>query len=266
MRTRTTVRTPPAKGTRWAAWASQLLARQRRWAGASPSTLLLHVRSCRAPVLLYQRWLSFRTRVNPQLKMSVAARGAWHVTSTDVYAPLMLFLQSLGQLLQRSLSPETKRGSQQAAASAQGLEPLPATPVRPTNAGARQAAMTLALARARDERRASPLHKHFTLGEKAVFTEVSRRLARRVRQAEEVFVSRPRISFRKEAEEVAAAATPRSRPPEAAEEQSRFERRGGAYAAQATAMAELNVEQLADQVLKQIDRRVVARRERMGQV
>jgi len=39
-----------------------------------------------------------------------------------------------------------------------------------------------------------------------------------------------------------------------------------APAPQATTMPALNVDQIANQVIQQIDRRVIARRERMGQI
>jgi hypothetical protein len=264
MRTRKTIRPAPAAATRWAAWASQLAARRGRVTAAWRLPLPLYVRLSRAPLALYQRWLTFCTQVQPRIKISVAWREGASPAPANVYAPQMLFLQSFAGIFRRTLRPEAERRAQGAAGlPPQALEfrrPSPAPPARETPS---RPAMTLAVAPARAAQLSSVLHQHFSTRREAVVTEVSRRLTRRVRRVDEVPVFRPAMALvRKEA----PAAAPNRPPFEAAAGQSPFERQSGRHTLPAAAVPELNVERLADQVLKQIDRRVVARRERMGQI
>ncbi|HJU56193.1 MAG TPA: hypothetical protein VJ715_16540 [Pyrinomonadaceae bacterium] len=264
MRTRKTIRPAPFAATRWAAWASQLAARRERVTGAPPLSLPLYVRLCRAPLVLYQRWLTFCAQVQPRIKISVAGREAASHAAANVYAPQLMFLQSFVGLFRQRLRSEAERRAQGAAGlPPQSFEFRSPTPVALTRESAGRPAMTLAVAQARVERLSSTLHQHFFTRQEAMVTEVSKRLTKRVRRVDELSVFRLAMSLRKET----PAGLPKQLPSEAAYEQSSFERQQGRHVLHAATPApELNVERLADQVLKQIDRRVIARRERMGQI
>lgn len=249
--------------TRWAAWAAQMVARHTRWADVQRLRLPLYARLCQTPLRLYQHRVSFHTQLNPQLKLSIAARGVWNIESTHTYAPQMVFLQSFAGLIEKSLRLEIERKGQRSKIRPPQPEFRLAAPAPLNRDGVQKVAMTLAIARTRTEQLASTFHRLFSIRQESEFTDVSRHLTRRMQRVDEVLASRPQMALRKEAP---AVVTPAHAPSAAMQEQSSFERRGGPQTAQAIAAPALNVEHLADQVLKQIDRRVIARRERMGQV
>lgn len=259
---RKTIQRIPGIKTRWAAWVSQLLARHERWTDAQRLPFQLHVRLCRTPLLLYQRWLSFHTQVHPQLNLSIAACGVWNIATTDAYAPQMVFLQSIGSVIQKSLLLETKRRAQRSGVLPQQFEFRKAAPA-PLKVDRPQLAMTLATARMRTEYLSSILHHNSWMRQESEFTQVSRRLTQRAQRVNEVSPVGPQMSLRKETMVTAASTRSAS---ETMQEHSSFERKGSPQTVPAMVVPQLNVEQLANQVLKQIDRRVIARRERMGQV
>lgn len=123
--------------------------------------------------------------------------------------------------------------------------------------------MTLAIARTTSEHLSTTLNRHFSIRREADFQEVSRRLTQRVRRVNEVSTVNPPMALRLAA---ANRVTPKHVSSEAMPEPNSFEKRSSPQSVPAMSMPALNVELLADQVLKQIDRRVVARRERMGQI
>jgi hypothetical protein len=94
-------------------------------------------------------------------------------------------------------------------------------------------------------------------------TEISWRLTQRNWRVSEVSMASRHIAFRNE---VRPPVVPHPMPAVAMEERISIEGRSRPPIAPAIAVPVVNVEQLANQVIKQIDRRIIARRERMGQV
>src|ERR1044071_3605550 len=262
MKKRKNIRPVPVMASRWTAWASQLTARRARWTDASRLPLPLHATLGRTLVLLSQRWSSFQTQLQPQLKLSISACNVWNIEPANVYAPQMIFLKSFAGLIQRSPVLETERKTQQAVARQTLLEFRRALNEPFVKESVPQVAMTLAIARTRAEHLSTTRQRHFSIRQEADFTEVSRRLTQRLQRTHEESVIRQPMALRKEAP---VGAMPNKVSAEAMTEHGSFERRSSQQSIPAMAMPELNVEQLANQVLKQIDRRVIARRERMGQ-
>lgn len=253
----------PAAATRWAAWAARLAARRGRRAGASALGLSLHVRAARVPILLYRRWLSFESRIYPQLNLSIAGRGVWNVAPANVYAPRMVFLQTFGGAFRHPPATEAGSTGERSSVPPGASGPGRAAPPRRGAETAPRLALTLAVARTRAEHVSSTLQRHYTTRRESAVTELAERLTRTTRRLEEVANVRPEMALRKEAP---PAPAPRPQPSAWPAEQAASEGRARATYTAPPPMPELNVEQLASQVLKHIDRRVVARRERMGQV
>jgi hypothetical protein len=263
MKRRKKIHPVPVITSRWTAWATQLASRRARLPDAPRLPLPLHATLGRTLVLLYQRSAAFQTLLQPQLKLSISGSSAWNIGTTNVYAPQLVFLKSLTSFIQRSLTSITERDTQQAVARPAIFEFRRAMPAPFPQEVLPQVAMTLAIARTRAEQLSTTLQRHYSIRQEADLTEVSRRLTRRLQRVHEVSVIRPPMALRKE---TSPGAMPKHLPSEAMAEQGTFERRGSSQSVQAMAMPALNVEQLASQVLKQIDRRVIARRERMGQI
>jgi hypothetical protein len=262
MRKRKNIRPVPVMASRWTAWASQLAARRARWTDASQLPLPLHATLGRTLILLSQRRLSFQTRIQPQIKLSISGCSVWNIETANVYAPQSVFLKSFAGLIRRSLLLETERSVQQAVVRQTRLEFRRAVSAPFVKREVPQAALAYAIARTRAEHLSTILQRHFSIRRRADLTEVSRQLTQRLQRTHEDSVIRAPLALRRETS-VRAASKYVSL--EAMPEHGSFERRSRQPSAPAAAMPELNVEQLANQVLKQIDRRVIARRERMGQ-
>lgn len=263
MMRRKTIQPIPCLKSRWTAWASRLAANRGRWTDAQRLSLPLYVRWGRTPLRLYQRWLSFHTQIHPQLRLIVAASGVWNIGSTDASAPQMVHLQSFAASIQKALALQTESRIRLLDGSPQKLENLKSTPAPSRKESAQAAAMTLAASRTRTEHLSSMFHRNISIRRESEFTEMSRRLTQRSQRVNEAAVVGTQMALRKEAP---VAAMQAHAPSEPAQELSLLERRSSPRTILPMARSPLNVEQLADQVLKQIDRRVIARRERMGQV
>jgi hypothetical protein len=268
----------------WTAWAARMVARHERCTDVPRLPLLLYLRLRRTPSLLYQRWLSFHTDFHPLVSLLIDRDGARSPVRTEAYVPRMACLQSYSASAFRRALPEpfttnrlppgtpnfaTARSNQLSPMLHQHVSvrhalhvtvrhalPEPFTRNRPP-----QGAMIFAIARS--NHLSSILHWRASIRGDTELTEIPRRLTQRIQRVNEVFVTAPQMALRKE---VRAPVAPKHVPPETLDEQSSFERGSRPPPMRAMTMPAVNVEQLADRVLKQIDRRVVARRERMGQV
>ena len=253
----------PAPASRWAAWAARLTGRLARLVVAARLPLTLHVRACRVPLLLYQRWLSFRTEVRPHINLAITAGAEWHVTRPRVSAAQTTLLRTFAGLFRQTRTFATERRIRETFAPALALELRRATHAPAHDAAGRTLTLDWALTRRRTESLALVRRKYFVTRQEAVSNEVARRLTQRVQRVDEVSIVRPPMALHKEAQ---PAMRPSPLYAAAPAEQSQFERRHSAHTPSALRPPELNVEQLAEQVMKQIDRRVIARRERLGQV
>lgn len=198
--------------------------------------MLLHTRLSRTPAQLMQRWLSFHGGFHTFFNVVIDGRSTHSVQQLPTGARQMQF-NSVRNLLR-----------------SHGLPAMVAV----------QRAARLALTGLAPEQQHTLISRpYMRLRDHADQTPVSRLLARRLRRSSEESPRRMAMALRRESAPPAASRLPSIDLPA---ERRLFEpqlRRTGEAAAATPAV---NVEQLASQVLKHIDRRVIARRERMGQV
>lgn len=266
MRKRKTLRQLSVIASRWMAWASQLTARHGRWADVPTLPLVLSMPASSRMLLLQQKWLSSYLRIQSQLNLYFSPANVWRGT-TPLDAPHLAFIKPQIKLLsfiaaiRSSRMPGTVPRTQLASEHQTLLRSNRGVTASLTREKLPQLPMTLAMARTKAEHLSTMLHRHSSMRQEPGFTEVSSLLTRRVQRVSEVSLDRPQLGLRKEFQFVA---TPQI-PAEAMLEQGSFERRSSSHNVPSLAMS-VDVEQLANQVMKQIDRRVIARRERMGQI
>lgn len=252
MKRRKTIRKLPVIGSRWSIWATQLTARLVRWTDFSGLTLILPLQGlARTLLLVQQRWLSSYMQVQPRLNLSISSRNQQNFGSNNVYSSQLTLLKFLTPESQRSGTRQPlfleRRGLTTGLAPQRGSQP----------------AMTLALARTTSEHLSATLNRSFSLRRRDDVTEFSRLITQHTQRQVDVFMNRPPLALPVTA---ANRVAPRPIAWDAMPETSSFKRQSSFNAPPEMAPPNLNVELLADQVLKQIDRRVVARRERMGQI
>jgi hypothetical protein len=264
MQRRKAIRPLPVITSRWTAWAAQLASRHGRLTDVSRLGLVLLMPALARTLILHQqRWLSSSLRVQPQLNLSISATGVWNAGTNTVYSPQMTLLNLLSIAVAASRTP--------GAASEVSRDVSPSTwfkNARRADAGIAhtsvpRSAMTLAIARTSTEHLTTTLSRRLSVRREADFKEVTSRLTERVRRISETDSIQPTMALRLPP---ANRVTPEHISSQAMGQTSSFEKRSSSTSGPAMTMPPLNVELLADQVLKQIDRRVVARRERMGQI
>jgi hypothetical protein len=264
MRRRKTIRSLPVVTSRWTVWAAQLAARHRRATDLSRLTLLLQMPAlARTLVFLQQRWLSSSLRVQPQLNLSISSSSVWNVGASNAYTSQKTFLNSLLIAIAGSRTPGSESGVRRTDPPSLLFENRKRAAAGHTQESQPRLAMTLAIARTTAEYLSTTLNRHFSVRRDAYFMEASKLLTERVRRVSDGSVVHPPMALRLSP---ANRVTPQHVFSEAMPEVNSFERLSSPPSVPAIAMQALNFEQLADQVLKQIDRRVVARRERMGKI
>ncbi len=252
MKRHKTIRKLPVIASRWSMWATQLTARLARWTDFSGLDLILPLRGlARTLLLVQQRWLSSYLQVQPRLNLSISRSNQQNFGSNNVYASQLTLLKLLSPELQRSGRGRPllvdRRGFTTSLAPQRGSQP----------------AMTLALERTTSEHLSATLNRYLSLRRRDDVTEFSRLITQHTQRQVDVFMNRPPLAL-----PVTAANRIASRQIawEAMPETASFKRQSSFNAAPEMVPPSLDVELLADQVLKQIDRRVIARRERMGQI
>ena len=251
--------------SRWANWAEQFLQRLGRMstvAGVQPLWRLPAL--ARARTFFQQRHLLAYLRLQPQLNLSISTRNIWNAGAPNIYAPefnLLRLFTGKGDAWRTFGS--RREGRPAAAFVLPRQKPETITPVfaRPKA----QLAMAQAIARTQKEYLSTDFHRRLLVHRQNDLTEVSRRLTHRTErrhELSEVTELRQLVSLRKQAP-TPAPSQPRAG---AAPEFAPVERSIHAPAFSEIGMPAVNVEQLANQVMKHIDRRVIARRERMGQI
>jgi hypothetical protein len=260
MRKRKSIRPLPVVASRWLAWATRLTAHHHRWTDAPTVPLLFHVALLRNLILLQQRSFSFHTRVQPKLNLSISSNYEWKGGVKNLYAPHAAFLKLFAtNSVYRSFAISEHRGKETSALLIQYSRMLRVPVTRETVA---RQPLALVVARTKTEHLSQKLHQHFSSRYEADITKVSERLITQVQRINETVTSPP-MALRKEIP--AAVALPGMSADERAE-RGLVESPPRWTAAQAMTMPTLNVEQIANQVIQQIDRRVIARRERLGQI
>jgi hypothetical protein len=123
-------------------------------------------------------------------------------------------------------------------------------------------ALTLAVNRTSSDL-ATTLSQKFHVQREAQVREISTLLTQRVKRISEPAAVQTPMALRAPAASRATAVEPAV---EVMRSRNAFERRNAPATMPSMAPPPLNVEMLANEVMKQIDRRVIARRERMGQI
>jgi hypothetical protein len=231
----------------------RLKARHERWAEAPDLALVLLRRLGQLPIRIYQSWLSLHNRFDPNFSLSLVdapATGQVERSVTEqVFVHLFTQFEERHARLQNP-ARSTILGSRVARHS---RLPRPVAPfVRQSMLPVSEQRLELSTGtdRQRADRRETKV------------TEISRRLAERVQRVPETLPQPAPMALRSEFRAVRRAPA--------------FEETSGPTRWQdppnrplrvpPTAVPPVNIDQLTVQVLKQIDRRVVARRERLGQV
>jgi hypothetical protein len=251
--------------SRWRAWATQLAQRHGRMTDVSRLHLLLRMPAlARTLIMLQQRWLATNFNIQPQLNLLLSNSNAWDARTSNVYATQMTLLKSISMAMAGSRTAATAPGSPPTDLRLSSFEHRQRKAADTTSQSRPQSAMTLAIKRTAAEHLATTLNQSFYVRRGANFMEVSKLLTERLQRLSDTVASpSPPMAFRTSP---AARLTPQHLPAEAMLQASTFEKRSSPGSLPALGIPALNVEQLTDQVLKQIDRRVIARRERMGQI
>lgn len=235
------------KLAKWAGWGLRLQARFCRRSGTFRTAMLLHLRHARAGAILEQRWtrqlLHFGTRLH------------WSILTFE-------FSKNIPAV------PQAGPGRTEIASMQGQARHAPA---------ARLETMMKAVAGPRHElskvllrqQAGTALERRFSLRERvdAQFHSSTRATENHhSHRTERVLPSPMVMTLRREH---VAVTNPESRKAPAVQERSSAIARPGSLPPslqQAAAAAAINLDQMADHVIRQLDRRVVARRERMGRV
>jgi hypothetical protein len=239
----------------------RLKERHERRAEAPDLALVLLRRLGQLPIRIYRSWLSFHNRFDSNFALSlVGVRAAAQVERSMVE---QIFIYSLTRSAERYASPHDPARSIVPGSRVARHRPLsrPVAPfARPTMLLATRERLQLAT---RERLQLSTLiHWQRSVRRETEVTNLSRRLAERVGRLPEAPPPLAPMALRRE--------------PPAVRRLAAFEETSGPTRwqdppnrlppAPPAAVSPVNIDQLTAQVLKQIDRRVVARRERLGQV
>jgi hypothetical protein len=224
--------------------------------------LLLQTPSAaRTSILLQQRWLASYVTIQPKLNLAISTGGVWNAWNSSLHASRLTLLKSLSLTLAAPGTQGTEAVVRRADPPAMLFEKGRGADSGVARETGPRSALTLAMKRTTREHVSTTLNQNFSVRRRADFMEVSRSLTQRVRRLSDPEAFQPPMAFRSAASN---RVSPQRTSAEATMERNSFERQSTQQAA--PAMPAVSVEQLADQVLKQIDRRVIARRERMGQI
>jgi hypothetical protein len=260
MKRRRSVRPIEQISSRSLAWADRLTQRYGRLTEVGRLSMLLCVPSVARTLVLLQRRFTTLLTLSPQLNFSInrnSLTNSWMRQVNTTQQMTLLKTLSLAHIASRAGTA----GTPTRAADSKSQEDIYKELHVREYESRRRLALTLAINRTSTDL-SSTLSKKFSLQRELQFREVSTLLSQRTRRVSESVETRVPMSFR------APATSPRVSAEAVADVLQRrdaFESSGRGNVSQLMQPA-LNVELLADQVMKQIDRRVIARRERMGQI
>jgi hypothetical protein len=232
------------------AWATQLRQRYVRFADFQRLRMLLYVPAlARTLVSLQQRWFTSLVHLHPQLNLSLKEQSVVNAWTNHVTAPRLTLLNvfSLAHL---------------AATSSSAHNELRRTRYIRDYEDHQRLALTLAINRTSSDL-TTTFSQKFHVQREARVREISTLLTQRVKRISEPAAPQTPLALRAPVASRATAAEPAL---EVMRSRDGFERRNAPVTMPAQASPAINVEMLANEVMKQIDRRVIARRERMGQI
>jgi hypothetical protein len=245
------------------AWAARFQQRYVRFTDCSRLSMLLYVPAlARTLIFLQQRLHAPLVNLHPQLNLSVNQKNVVNTWTNNVSTPQMTLvnLLSLANFIARADAGESRTPLTGQPSSLAG-------DVRRTRYVSeydnhRRLALTLAVHRTSSDL-ATTMNQKFQIQREAQVLELSTLLTQRIKRISEPAAVQTPMAFRAPAANRAIPAEPAI---EAMRSRDAFERRSGPATMPSIVPPALNVEQLANEVMKQIDRRVIARRERMGQI
>jgi len=244
------------------AWAARLTQRYARWSDFSRLSMLLYVPAlARTLILLQQRQLTTLFKLHPQLNLSFNQRHTVTAWTSQVSAPQMTFVNLLTLANLATLATTNKSETPLSKSAPSVVEDLRKIRYVRDYDNHQRLALTLAINRTATDL-ATTVNRKFTVQREAQLRDVATLLTRRVKRISEPATATAPMAFRAPAATRASAGEPMV---EVMRSREASLSRSFSPAMPSIAPPPLNVEVLADEVMKQIDRRVIARRERMGQ-
>jgi hypothetical protein len=230
---------------KWTAWATRFRSRFQRHAGALSQALLLHVRSSRTSLMIEERWLHPTFHFRPQFYWQTGGSQVSHISQT--FSRQTSFLNMARVVLRTGVPPETVLAR---SAPPPARVERTGTPIQMLNSTRHELATLL-------ERR-------FLERRDSVSTQTTERLVHRLTRVERLGAIERTMTLRRDPVAAMKSVVEHISRPNAAALEQQGRRSFPAPLAPRGDMPAINVDQLADQVIRQIDRRVIARRERMG--
>lgn len=228
---------------RWNTWSSLLKSRYHRHADVFRMALLLYLRSSRTAVKIEQRWLRPILDFRPQLQ--------WWMTESSFFSANRVFLSQLNFLTRAQMI--TQPSARPEAIPVQNL-------VFPRAVFERTHALMRVVDRSQREF-ATLLERRFVERQESVSVRTAERLVHRCDRVERVAVQQRTMTLHRDTKVATSAPTEVASRPAMG---TSLDRQRTYSPAPPPALPNINVNELTDQVIRQIDRRVVARRERMG--
>lgn len=228
---------------RWNRWTALLKSRYDRHADVFRMALLLYLRSSRTALKIEQRWLRPIIDFRPQLH--------WWMTESSFSSANRVFLSQLNFLTRAQMM--TQPSAKQEAIPVQNL-------VYPSTVSERTHALMRIVDRSQREF-AIHFERRFVERRDTVLLRTSERLVHRCDRVERTAVQQRAMTLHRQPKATASASAEVASHPGVRMPDDR-----AAYlpAPPPPVMPNINVNELTDQVIRQIDRRVIARRERMG--
>jgi hypothetical protein len=230
--------------SRWKTWTSLLKSRYQRHADVFRMSLLLYLRSSRAAVKIEQRWLRPILDFRPQLH--------WWTTESSFSSANRVFLSQLNFLTRAQMM--TQPSAKQEAIPVQNL-------VYPSAVSERTHALMRVVDHSQREF-ATLFERRFVERRDTVSLRTSERLVHRRDRVERMAVHERTMTLHRQPGAVTSAPAEVASRPGAGTPGDRTTHLPAPPPPMA--MPNINVNELTDQVIRQIDRRVIARRERMG--
>lgn len=232
------------KTTKWAAWASRIASRFYRRPGTLHLAVVLHQRNSRASVVIENRWLH-AFHFHPQFYWSIAMSR--FLRADQIFAKQMNLLTPVG--VAGRAGPRREPALLEVAG--QGA------PVEKTRV------LTKVDRNARREF-ASLLERRFVEKRDGHATRTAERLALRSNRIERFSFNERTMTLRGDS---ASVVSPAAKSVLSTASASTGMRQTSSHSEpRPPAAPAINVDQLAEQVIRQIDRRVIARRERIGRI
>ena len=259
---RNTIRPLSVATARWTAWAARLQLRHRRWADQPGRPLRFRLPRRQTALWISQQRLALHVNVQLPLtlRLGVVAVGYAMATRRIVPSPPQDLARPGVEGRDRRAGQRVAPGEQARALARTFQLRRAATAPSSRPSAANAAARPSELLRSADP--TSRIWHRAQLRRHSETIDISDMLVARARRVVRSSSAGPRTALRRDAGFSKGASPSRAAPPDFGWSEPVAAR----HVSPPTPPAAVNVEQLARQVLKQIDRQVIARRERMGVV